>query len=123
MPAFKTRDQVWLNRTNIATERPSRKLNVRKLGLFRIGEIVRENKQTFRLELSLQMRIHLVFHSSLLEPYKGNIIEDRNQPPLMLKIIDNEEEYEVEEVLDSKITYRKLYYLISWKEYSESERS
>jgi hypothetical protein len=47
MPVFKVGDQVWLNRTNIVMERPSRKLDIRKLGPFRISEIVGESKQTF----------------------------------------------------------------------------
>ena len=38
-------------------------------------------------------------------------------------VVDGELEYEVEEVLDSKLVRQKLFYLVSWKGYDISERS
>jgi transposase InsO family protein len=43
-PTFKVGDQVWLNRRNIRTKRPSQKLDAKKLGPFHIEEIVGESK-------------------------------------------------------------------------------
>ena len=58
--------RVWLLRQHIKTTRPCDKLDYRRLGPFRIiGKI---NDVAFRLELPLQLRIHPVFHSSLLQP-------------------------------------------------------
>ena len=42
-------------------------LNYRQLGPFCINGKI--NDVTFRLDLPSQLRIHPVFHSSLLEPY------------------------------------------------------
>jgi hypothetical protein len=47
------------------------------------------------------MKVHPVFHVSLLEPYKESNILGRTQPPPPCIEIDSHEEYEVEEVLDS----------------------
>jgi hypothetical protein len=44
------------------------------------------------------MKVHPIFHVSLLEPYKESNIPRRTQP----LEIDNHEEHEVEEVLDSQ---------------------
>ena len=38
-------------------------------------------------------------------------------PPPLLEIIDGEEEFIIEEVLDSKVVNRKLRYLIKWEGY------
>lgn len=46
------------------------------------------------------MKIHLVFHMFLLEPYKTmNILERRQIPPHLIEV-DNNQELKVKEVLD-----------------------
>lgn len=37
--------------------------------------------------------------------------------------IDNEVEHEVEAVLDSRLRYKKVQYLVDWKGYSQDHRS
>jgi hypothetical protein len=63
------------------------------------------------------MKVHPVFHVSLLEPYKESNISDRTQPPPPCIEIDSHEEYELEEVLDSRQRCSKLEYLIHWRGY------
>ena len=61
------------------------------------------------------MKIHNVFHVFLLKPCdqsKGSI------PPSPPIVVDGEEKFEVEEVLDSETHYGKLQYLIKWLGYS-----
>ena len=69
------------------------------------------------------MKIHNVFHVSLLEKYTPNTIPGRIQAPPPPVIVDGEPEYEVEEILDSRYFCRQLQYLVSWKGYDISERS
>jgi hypothetical protein len=72
-PPFTVGDMVWLLQRNIKTKRPSRKLDVRRLGPFRILEAVGSGKLAFRLELRTSMgKTHPMFHSSLLEPHRDN---------------------------------------------------
>jgi Chromo (CHRromatin Organisation MOdifier) domain len=63
-----------------------------------------------------------VFHASLLTPYHETEAHGVNylEPPP--DVIAGEEEYEVEEILDSKKMGRtqKLYYRVRWKGYSEA---
>jgi hypothetical protein len=63
------------------------------------------------LELPPQFKIHNVFHVSLLEPYHENPISERHQEPPAPVEIEGQEEFEVQEVLDSKKIRGKLLYL------------
>jgi RNase H-like domain found in reverse transcriptase/Reverse transcriptase (RNA-dependent DNA polymerase)/Integrase zinc binding domain/Chromo (CHRromatin Organisation MOdifier) domain/Integrase core domain/Retroviral aspartyl protease len=122
-PPFKVGDLVWLSRKNITTTRPTQKLDYRQLGPYKILKIVGESQLAFKLELSSHMKIHPVFHTSLLRPYRANTIPGRRQPPPPHVEIDGQIEYVVKEILDSRIRYRKLEYYIDWDGYLPSERT
>jgi hypothetical protein len=97
-------------------------LDWKQLGPFTVIE--RIGTQAYRLDLPKSMKIHPVFHVSLLEPYKqstipGRIVEEL-PPPV---VVEDESEYEVEEILDSKISRRCLLYLVKWKGYADFENS
>ena len=117
--SFDIGDRVWLLRWHMKTTQPYDKLDYRRLGSFCIhGKI---NDVIFCLDLPPQLRIHSVFHISLLEPYQDNTILDRiTQPPPSIELEDGPE-YEVAAILDSKIVCNKLHYLVDWLEYSPSE--
>jgi hypothetical protein len=111
---FKVGDKVWLLAKHIRTKRPSRKLDHRRLGPFIILE--RINPEAWKLDLPPTLsRVHNVFHSSLLEPYIENEIPDRVIPPPPPVEIDDELEYVVEEILDSRAMGRGVQYLVKWK--------
>ena len=69
------------------------------------------------------MRIHPVFHVSLLEPYTASTIPGRTQPPPPPVVVENDLEYEVEAILNLTYRGKKLYYKIQWKGYPVSENS
>jgi hypothetical protein len=63
--------------------------------------------------------VHPVFHVSMLEPSTPNSVPNCIQPPPPV-IIDEEPEYEISEILDSKLDKRracKLLYLVRWSGY------
>ena len=107
-PGHQVGDKVWLLRRNIHTTRPSQKLDARRMGPFRILEVVGDVKSAFRLELPHQMRIHNVSHVSLLELYQENTFEGRVQAPPPPEEVDGVEEFQVKEVVDSKVSWRKF---------------
>ena len=120
-PLISIGDKVWLLRRNLKTQRPSDKLDYRRLGPFPVVKQI--NKVAYRLELPASMKIHPVFHVSLLEPYKESTLPGRVQetpPPIE---IEGEEEFEVSEILDSRIHRRRLEYLVHWQGYEVSERT
>ena len=123
IPSFHVGDSVWLLRKNISTIRPSQKLKVRRLGPFKISKVVGESKLAYRLELPPHFKIHPVFHVSLLEPYKENTIPGRKQPPPPPITINDNLEYVVHQILDSRIHRGKLQYYVDWQGYSPAERT
>ncbi|MBW0473366.1 hypothetical protein O181_013081 [Austropuccinia psidii MF-1] len=62
---------------------------------------------------------HPVFHVSLLEPVKQSTIPNQHQLPPPPVIVQEQEEWEVAQVLDSKLKRGKLWYLVEWKGFSE----
>ena len=69
------------------------------------------------------MKIHPVFHVSLLEPYKDSTIPGQLQAPPPPIEVDGTEEFEVSEILDSRINRGKLEYLVHWQGYEVHERT
>jgi hypothetical protein len=69
------------------------------------------------------MKIHPVFHVSLLEPFHHSTIRTQPPEPVIPEIIDGEEEWPVEKILDSRKRYRKLQYLVKWKGYPDTDNS
>ena len=63
------------------------------------------------------MRIHNTFHISLLEPHQEDkFSSQRAQPPPPI-IIEGEPKYEREQIIDSRLRYRKLQYRAKWTGY------
>ena len=61
-------------------------------------------------------RLHPVFNVVKLSPATDDPIPGRRAtPPPAPEIVDGEEEWVVEEILDSKMINRKLWYLVKWK--------
>jgi len=121
-PTFKVGDQVWLDRRNIRKKCPSQKLDAKKMGPFPIEEVVGESKLAYWLQLPPQMKVHPVFHISLLEPYTVNPFVGQVQEGLPLVEVEGEQEWEVKEVLDSKIVRGKLLYYIDWEGFGPQDR-
>jgi hypothetical protein len=116
---------VLLNTDNITVaatrNQPTRKLQPRFIGPYTIVE--KHSPVSFRVELPPSMKIHDVFHVDRFREYKPSpeSLGPRapSQPPP--EIIDNEEEYEVESILDHQHRNRRKEYLIKWKGYSREQ--
>jgi hypothetical protein len=112
--SFAVGDQVLLATTNIQPKAGTRKLYPRWLGPFKVTRIV--NDVAYQLELPPSIRIHNVFHVSLLKPYKtdGSV-----QPPPPPVAIDGHLEWEVEDLLGVRQvkagTKFRQEFLVKWK--------
>jgi hypothetical protein len=120
---FHKDDLVLLEATNLQTTHPKAKLAPRQYGPFKVLWATPTN---CKLELPPQMRIHPVFHNSLLKPYVETSAHGPNftRPPL--EIIGGEEgHYEIEEILQERPTRNRksTQYLVKWKGYLDSENS
>ena len=115
-PNLKSGDMVWFIPRNVKTTRPSKKLDYKKMGPFKI--IKKVGTSSYKLDLPTSMRIHNTFHISLLEPYEDNKFPSQIQTPPPPIEIDGEPEYELEEIIDSRLYRNKLQYRAKWTGYS-----
>jgi hypothetical protein len=100
--------------------RPSKKLSEKCLGPFEVLEKV--GQSTYRLKLPLSWKIHPVFNELLLHPHVGPKFPGQdiyNKPPP--ELIDNKEEYKVEEILDTRIHRKRYEYQVRWKGYGPED--
>ena len=104
-PDFKVGDQVFVKAKYFRSTQPSKKLSEKNLGPYPI--IAQVGSLSFTIRLPDSMRaVHPVFHVSQLEPATPNIIPNRVQPPPPPIEVDGEPEYEIPEILDSKLDRR-----------------
>jgi hypothetical protein len=120
---FLENDLVWLDARNIKTARPQKKLDWKFLGPYRISAVI--SPYAYRLELPASMRIYPVFHVNLLRPANSNPLPGQRQDPPPPVEVEGVEEWEVEDILDSRWDRRgrggrpRLKYLVKWAGYDE----
>ena len=122
-PDYRPGDKVYLDASDISTTRPSRKLSHRRLGPFTVKWKVGNRAYWLHLPLSMK-QIHPVFNVVKLTLAPDDPIPGRRMPPPPPpEIIDGEEEWVVEDILDSKIINWKLRYLVRWKGFGVEHNS
>lgn len=120
-PRLDVGDLVYLKSKDYCTARPSKKLDYKNLGPFKILE--RINEVAYRLRLPCTMKIHDVFHVSLLEPKAKDVFPLQVNPEPAPVIIDGEQEFVVDTILDSKIKRKRVVYFTHWKGYGIQDRT
>ena len=119
-PSYAVGDQVFLSTSHIRTTRPTKKFAERRLGPFKIIQVV--SPLAMKLDLPAALKaIHPVFHVSLLEPAPTDDVPGRRQPPPEPVILQGEEEWDVRQILDSKFERGKLQYLVEWEGFDDDE--
>ena len=117
--SFEVDDFVWLNGKDIKRKVASKKLGDIQLGPYKV--LAKIGELDYKLDLPPSMsRIHPVFHVDKLSSWKGNDINGILPPPPEPVELDDEIEYEVREILDSRWIKRgqgkpKFEYLVSWR--------
>ncbi|QRW21787.1 Retrotransposable element Tf2 protein [Rhizoctonia solani] len=112
--------KVWLDGKNVELRTNSNKLDPKRLGPFEILEKI--SSHAYRLKLPKTLKIHNVFYVGLLSKvHKSPSQPFLEQPPP--ETIEGEEEYKVEQIIDSKRQQGKWFYLIKWKGYGPEDNS
>ena len=116
--SYNVGDLVMLATKNLKQKRPSKKLSHKFIGPFKIIDKV--GAQAYRLLLPSTYRIHNTFHISLLEPYHlregDEKAENFMQAP---ELIDDDEFWEVEEIVDKLATKKEIWYKVKWTGWGE----
>jgi hypothetical protein len=116
-------DLILLEESNLTTIRPSKKLDHKRFGPFPI--ISKIGAAAYKLKLPRTWKtVWPVFNKVLLTPYTPPQSESQQKPPPPPPVlVDQEPEYEVEEIINSRLTPGKLRYLVQWKGYDSHERT
>jgi len=120
---FQVREPVFVKSHYFQITRPLKKLSEKYLGPYEI--IAQPSPQLFTLHLPDTMRaVHPMFHVSMLEPATPNTFQQRSKPLPAPVIINEEPEYEISKIVDSKIDrWRacKLLYKVIWLGYEDTK--
>ena len=94
---LKEEDNVCLEAKNIHSNKHSKKLDQKRYRPFKILKVIGQG--AFQLELPERWMIHNVFNEDLLTQCKEPQYQDQHMDPAsLLDIINEEEEYKVEEI-------------------------
>lgn len=116
---LKTGDKVWLEAKNLKLPYRSKKIAPKRLGPFEVTEEI--GTRAYRLKLPDQWRIHDVFHTSLLTPFKETDTHGPAFPEPPPDLIEGEEEYEVEAIVGHRGRGRRRQYRVHFKGYPTSQ--
>jgi hypothetical protein len=115
-PEFKIGQYAFMKAQFFQTTHPSKKLAEKNFGPYKI--IRQSSPNSFVLCLLDSMhKVHPVHHISMLEPHTPSAILNRTVEPPQ---IDSEIEYEIVEILDTKLDRcqrQPLLYLVHWSGY------
>jgi len=111
---YKIESKMFLNEQNIIIARSFKKLNDKMLDSFQIIEFV---DLFYKLKLSETMCIHDVFHSELLCSIINNSLSNQKNESSRLIVINDEDEWKIDDILNSWRYKRWLQYRVKWKSY------
>jgi len=99
-PASHHGDMVWVDGRNWDTGRPSRKLENKHHGPYRILRTI--GTHTYELDIPATIRKHRTFPVSLLQSAPEDPLPGQIMPPSLPFIVEGEEGWEIEEILNSR---------------------
>lgn len=116
LPNFNEGDEVWLKNEDFVTDRPSKKLDHKWLGPFKI--LTKHSDVAYKLQLPPTMKIHPVFNICKLAAYIDDEVEGRQQErPGPVRIEPDGEHFEIIRILNSRYRNKVLEYKLEWAGY------
>ncbi|CCF49783.1 uncharacterized protein UHO2_05817 [Ustilago hordei] len=118
---FKVGDMVYINRRNWKTRRPTPKLDTRFAGPYPVQE--RVGRRAYRITLPANLRVHDVFHVSMLKPARTSSLPQLAEQPTIPSLPDEDLNFEVEALIDKRSHNGTTEYKVLWRGYSEEAAS
>ncbi len=106
---YKIESKMFLNERNIVTARSFKKLNDKMLDSFTNLDLV---GSSYKLELPESMRVHDVFHPDLLRPAADDPLPGQKNEPSGPIVVKDEDEWEIDDILNSRRYRRRLQYRV-----------
>ncbi|UTT92741.1 hypothetical protein NDA17_001219 [Ustilago hordei] len=118
---FKVGDMVYINCRNWKTQRPTPKLDTQFAGPYPVQEQV--GCRAYRITLPANLRVHDVFHVSMLEPARTSSLPQRAEQPTIPSLPDEDLDFEVKALIDKRSHNGTTEYKVLWRGYSEEAAS
>ncbi len=120
---FSIGQYVKLSTKNLAQRaKGTPKLHPKYIGPFQVTD--RIGQSAYRLLLPEEMKIHNMFHASLLQPWAHSILAP---PPVSVLLVKDDLQYEVDSILDHQDEGRgrskRRTYLVAWKGFASEENT
>jgi len=114
---YEIESKMFLNEWNIITARSFKKLNDKMLDSFQIIDSV---DSFYKLKLLETMHIHDVFHSELLHSVVDNSLSDQKNESSKSIVINDEDEWKIDDILNFRCYRRWLQYKVKWNDYDNN---
>ncbi|KAJ1040858.1 hypothetical protein NDA10_005797 [Ustilago hordei] len=118
---FKVGDMVYINHRNWKTRRPTPKLDTWFAGPYPVQEQV--GHRAYQITLPANLRVHDVFHVSMLEPARTSSLPQCAEQPTIPSLPDEDLDFEVEALIDKRSHNGTTEYKVLWRGYSEEAAS
>jgi len=118
---YRVEDLVLLSTKDLKWQikgRRSEKLTECFVGPYKVKGIISSN--AIKLELPKSIRIHPIVNVSRVQLYKPQVEGQKKTPPKPV-IIEGEEEFEVEKIINKRTVRGKEKFLVRWKGYTAEE--
>ncbi len=112
---YEIESKMFLNEKNIITARSFKKLDDKMLNLFINLDLI---DSSYKLKLSETMCIHDVFHSDLLRFVVDDLLPDQNNELFKSIVINDKDEWKIDNILNSCRYRRWLQYKVKWNNYN-----
>jgi len=116
------KDEVWLNARNLSITHLAVKLNDHNVEFFKIKHVFEQNSLVIELNLSASMKVHSVFHATLLNHIANDFLLSQRQKSQELVVIKNDERFwYVNSILNFKhdryYNSSLLKYYVNWEDH------
>ena len=109
--SFEVDDLVWLNGTNLRSNRPSKKLDDKIYGPFKV---IDKHGPSCVLQLPPGFRVYNTFHVKLLLKDPNNPLPGQSNPEPAPVDIDGKKEWEVDYIIALRLYHQALEYRAQW---------
>jgi len=116
-PEFKPGDKVYLATNNLITDKGSKKLSDLRMGPFKIIKAV--GPRAYKLKPLTHMKVNPTFNVALLTKHNEGLIPGRAPSEPTPVIVEGQEQYEIERILDSSWLGKHFQYKVTYKGYGK----
>jgi len=111
---YEIESKMFLNERNIITAKSFKKLDDKMLDSFINLDFI---NSSYKLKLSKSMHVHDVFHSDLLRSVVNDLLSDQKNELSDSIVVNDENEWEINDILNSRRYWRWLQYRVKWNDY------